>query len=610
MNNIWNGTSLNLNGILGSLGNLLGAIIIFLIGWLIAKLIANGVQKALEKSGVVNKFSLQKEGTPPKKKKWTPEKIIGTVVFWVLMVFVLILVFNILDLNIIAGPLADTMSTLLAAIPNILEAALILLLAYVIAVVLRMIIVKAGTKLMANDKVRSNKMLQGQTDLSAYPKVAGEIVFYLVLLLFLPGVLGALNIESVSQPFSQLLSSFLGFIPRLIAAAAIFFVGFLVAKIVRDIVTNFLHAVGTDKFAARFNLGSTDQKDAKSLSSILGTVVFILILIPITISALDQLNIKGITGPAINMLNDVLGMIPNIIVGVVLILVGLYVGRFIKKFVTDLLSRLGFNNLTRHLKIGTWDANQASTSPASIVGALVEIVIVVLFVVEAFNLIGLDFMVDLGRAVLAFLPSVLTAIIILAIGIIVSNLVKRTMDSLFGNSELKVLSSVAKYAILALAVFMTLDQLGVADTIVNSAFILILGALALAFGLAFGLGGRDNASRYLDRLQKKAENTEVDTSNLPSKSASTSSSPSLKDAAKGAASQAADDVTPDRAPRSARSSSTDETTHGTPKGALPENDLAQQDDYPIDPNDHKSPNFDRPKDSRRPNDPPPDFNQF
>lgn len=296
------------------------------------------------------------------------------------------------------------------------------------------------------------------------------------------------------------------------------------------------------------------------------------------------------------MLNDVLGMIPNIIVGVVLILVGLYVGRFIKKFVTDLLSRLGFNNLTRHLKIGTWDANQASTSPASIVGALVEIVIVVLFVVEAFNLIGLDFMVDLGRAVLAFLPSVLTAIIILAIGIIVSNLVKRTMDSLFGNSELKVLSIVAKYAILALAVFMALDQLGVADTIVNSAFILILGALALAFGLAFGLGGRDNASRYLDRLQKKADNTEVDTSNLPSKSASTSSSPSLKDAAKGAASQAADDVTPDRAPRSARSSSTDETTHGTPKGALPENDLAQQDDYPIDPNDHKGPNLDHPND--------------
>lgn len=610
MNNIWNGTSLNLNGILGSLGNLLGAIIVFLIGWLIAKLIANGIQKALEKSGVVKKLSPQKEGTPPKKKKWTPEKIIGTVVFWILMVFVLILVFNILDLNIIAGPLADTMSTLLAAIPNILKAALILLLAYVIAVVLRMIIVKAGTKLMANDKVRSNKMLQGQTDLSDYPKVAGEIVFYLVLLLFLPGVLGALNIESISQPFSQLLSTFLGFIPRLIAAAAIFFVGFLVAKIVRNIVTNFLHAVGTDKFAARFNLGSTDQKDAKSLSSILGTVVFILILIPITISALDQLNIKGITGPAINMLNDVLGMIPNIIVGVVLILVGLYVGHFVKKFVTDLLSRLGFNNLTRHLKIGTWDANQASTSPASLVGALVEIVIVVLFVVEAFNLIGLDFMVDLGRAVLAFLPSVLTAIIILAIGIIVSNLVKRTMDSLFGNSELKVLSSVAKYAILALALFMALDQLGVADTIVNSAFILILGALALAFGLAFGLGGRDNASRYLDRLQKKAENTEVDTSNLSSKSASTSSSPSLKDAAKGAASQAADDVTPDRAPRSARSSSTDETTHGTPKGALPENDLAQQDDYPIDPNDHKGPNLDRPKDSHRPNDPPPDFNQL
>lgn len=68
MNNIWNGTSLNLNGILGSLGNLLGAIIVFLIGWLIAKLIANGIQKALEKSGVVNKLSPQKKGRHQRRK--------------------------------------------------------------------------------------------------------------------------------------------------------------------------------------------------------------------------------------------------------------------------------------------------------------------------------------------------------------------------------------------------------------------------------------------------------------------------------------------------------------------------------------------------------------
>ncbi|ASI34338.1 MULTISPECIES: mechanosensitive ion channel [unclassified Exiguobacterium] len=599
MNNMWNDTSLNLNGMFGVLGNILGALLVFLIGWLIAKLIANGIQKALEKSGVVKKLMPEKSAeATTKKKKWTPEKVVGTVIFWVLMVFVLILVFNILNLGIIAAPLADTMSTLLAAIPNILKAALVLLFAYIIAVVLRMVIVKGGTKLMANEKVRSNKMLQGQADLSNYPKIAGDIVFYLVLLIFLPGVLDALNIDSVSEPFSQLLSSFLSFIPRLIAAAAILLVGFLVAKIVRDIVTNFLHAIGTDKFASRFNIGTDNQKDSKSVSSILGTVVFILILIPITISALDQLNIEGISAPAISMLNDVLGMIPNIVIGVVLILVGVYVGRFVKKFVTDLLVRLGFNNLTRHLKIGNWDANNTSMSPSSLVGALVEIIIVVLFVVEAFNLIGLNFMVDLGRAVLAFLPSVLTAIVILAIGIIVSNLVKRAMDSLFGSSDLKVLSNVARYAILALAIFMALDQLGVAATIVNSAFILILGAAALAFGLAFGLGGRDNASRYLDRLEKKAEETELDTSSLASDRTPSAPKPSLKEAAKGAASKAADDVTPDRAPRASRSTeSTDEKpTHGKPKGALPENDLAQQDDYPIDPDGNRGPNLDHPND--------------
>ncbi|WP_114571490.1 mechanosensitive ion channel [Exiguobacterium flavidum] len=599
MRNWWNGTTIDTGGILNDVGNLLLAIVVFLIGWLVAKLIANGIQKALEKSGVVHKLSPQKEGAPPpKKKKWTPEKIIATVIFWILMIFVLILVFNILNLAIIAGPLADTMETLLGAIPNILQAGLILLLAYILAVVLRAVIVKLGNKLMQSERVRSSKFMKDQQGMTQYPKIAGDIVFYLILLMFLPGVLGALNIESVSEPFSGLLSSFLAFIPRLIAAALIFIIGYIVAKIVRDIVTNFLHAIGTDKFLARFNVSAEDKEDSKSISSIIGTVVFILILIPVTISALDQLNIKGISQPAINMLNDVLGMIPNIVVGVLLILVGVYVGRFVKKFVTDLLSRLGFNNLTKHLKIGNWDAKQSSISPSSLVGSLVEIVIIVLFVVEAFNLIGLDFMVDLGRAVLAFLPIVLTAIVILAVGIIVANLVKRMMDGLFGHSELSILSNVAKYAILALTVFMALGQLGVAATIVNAAFVLILGAVALAFGLAFGLGGRDNASRYLDKLEKKAEATEVNTVNLP-KSTPSMPKQDLKSAAKGAAQKAADDVTPDSKPSSSTGSS--ETTHGTPKGALPENDLAQKDDYPLKPDaPQEGPNLDHPMD--RPDD--------
>jgi len=70
---------------------------------------------------------------------------------------------------------------------------------------------------------------------------------------------------------------------------------------------------------------------------------------------------------------------------------------------------------------------------------------------------------------------------------------------------------VAKYAILAFAFFMALDQLGIAASIINAAFILILGGVALAFGLAFGLGGREHAAKYLAKMEKSLNDAEVST---------------------------------------------------------------------------------------------------
>lgn len=78
------------------------------------------------------------------------------------------------------------------------------------------------------------------------------------------------------------------------------------------------------------------------------------------------------------------------------------------------------------------------------------------------------------------------------------------------SQEFKSLAPIAKYTIIALAFFMALDQLGVAATIVNSAFIIVLSGFALAFGLSFGLGGKDFASRYLSTFERKMQNTEIE----------------------------------------------------------------------------------------------------
>ena len=124
-------------------------------------------------------------------------------------------------------------------------------------------------------------------------------------------------------------------------------------------------------------------------------------------------------------------------------------------------------------------------------------------------------MVTLATGIFAYLPSVIAAIIILAVGFWLANMAEQLVGSVMSHSSgtPHVLRYVAKYAILAFAFFMALDQLGIAASIINSAFILILGGVALAFGLAFGLGGREHASRYLSKMEKSLQDAEVSKEN-------------------------------------------------------------------------------------------------
>ncbi|WP_043934370.1 mechanosensitive ion channel [Bacillus sp. EB01] len=482
------------------LPDLLIALAVLLIGWLLAKAIEKGVYKALQKSNLDNRlFSHVKD------RKFSSEKIISKIVYYILLVFVFILFFNILDLNIIAGPLVSMMSAITSAIPSILKAALILAAGWLVASGLSYLIKKGGRTLRVHQLSQKLNITKDSEDPGQLADRIAKIVFYLVLLLFLPGVLAALDISGISEPFSNMLGSILAFLPKLFAAALIVLVGWFIAKIVRDIVTNLLQGLGLEKLVDRF--GAKRLFEGTSLSSVIGTIVFVLILIPTFITALERLDLNGISGPAINMLNDVLTMIPNIIVGIIMVLIGFWLGRWANTFITDLLDRVGFNNFLKGVGIGKNSTSALSLSKA--VGTVAQVFIVLLFVVEALNLVGLDFFVTLATGVIGYLPHVIAALIILVVGLYVSNLLKRLLSSMLQGPHYGMLSSVAKYAVIAISVFMALAQLGVAASIVNAAFILILGGLALAFGLAFGLGGREFASKYLARLDQKFEQTTV-----------------------------------------------------------------------------------------------------
>ncbi|WP_227994828.1 mechanosensitive ion channel [Oceanobacillus sp. CFH 90083] len=479
------------------------AIIVFLIVWLIAKLVSSTVEKALKKTNwddkLFNRFRLK--GEPVKS-----ERVIAKAVYYILLVVALILFFNILNLSMIANPLSDLISTFLNFIPAVIKAALILLLAWIIATVVQWLIVKGSRKLRIQRLFTKLGIADSEEGIRKTTETVGKFAFYLILLLFIPGVLQALNIQGVAEPFSGLLASVLDFIPKLAAAVLIFAVGWFVGKVVRSIVTNLLEAAGTEKWIQKLKLSNLFE--GTSFAKFVGNIVFILILIPITISALEQLELAGITEPAIGMLHSVVQMLPNILIAIGLILVGIWLGKLVGEFVGDYLAKLGFNRFVSTIS-NNETVNQAKWTPSYIAGYVVQILIIFFLTVQALYLIQLDFLVGIATAITAYLPNVLAAVLILGVALLLASLVQKVLLHLLNGPASAALAGFAKYSILILAAFMAVSQLGIASTIVNSAFILLLAALALAFGLAFGLGGKDFAAKYLQKFDRTIDSTSI-----------------------------------------------------------------------------------------------------
>jgi hypothetical protein len=478
--------------------NLLLALLVLLIGWFVAKKIGKAVEAGLKKTSLDDKL-FSSFG----KRKYSIEFIIGKVVYYTLLIIVWIIFFNMLSLSLIAEPFVKMVSTMTAAIPHLLKAALILLFAWVAAILVRLLFKKVATMFHLESKLVKWKMINSELEASNQVNSIAKGIFYFVLLLFLPGVLAALQMEGIAEPFSNALSTILAFIPKLFAAALILLIGWLVAKIVRDILTNFLESIGADNFGQRFGLGK--NVEATGLSSMIGNIVFILILIPAIITALEKLELKGIADPAIKMLQDVLTMIPNIAVAIILLLVGIWLGKWVDRMVTQMLGRLRFDSIFKQIGIESSNSGQPKYTLSQMVGLLAKIVVILLFTVEALQIVHLDFLVTLGTAVIAYLPMLLTAIIILGVGLYLGHLIERVLQNIVKQNYSRILAVIAKYAIFVITVFMALDQLGIAHSIVNAAFILILGGLALAFGLAFGLGGKEFAAKYLGKLDDKVD---------------------------------------------------------------------------------------------------------
>lgn len=489
MAEMWQNTlnqSLELVG--GFLPNLLGALGILVVGWVIALIASSLVRRSLQRTTFDNRVAQWVTGGQPV----AIERHVATVVFWVLMLFVVMAVFQTLNLGAVAAPVSSLLNELAVFLPRLGGAALLLLFAWVVATVLQRLV--GGALKAANLDGRLGVGADSDPPKAPVSDSLANVVYWLVFLLFLPALLGALALEGLLAPVQSLVDSLLGFLPDLVGAGLILLVGWFIASLLRRIVTNLLAAAGANGFAER--VGLKQAIGPRPFSDLVGLVVYVLVLLPVLIAALNALALDAVTAPASQMLGTILNAIPSLFGAALLIGIAYVVGRLVSTLVATLLSGAGFDGIFE--KLGMPKPADSGPRPSQMAGTLVLVALMLFASVEAANMLGFAALAGLLSQFLVLAGHVLLGLAIFGVGLFLSRVAHRAVRA-SGMPQAGLLATAARASVIVLAAAMALGQLDLANEIVNLAFGLALGAIAVAAALAFGLGSRDVAGRAVER---------------------------------------------------------------------------------------------------------------
>ena len=466
----------SLQGTLGeTLPTVLGALAILIVGWFIAVAIRGGIRKTLGFLKVNDRLR-SSTGT-----QIDLESGVATGLYYVILLLVLMAFFNALKLETVSGPLHGLVGQVFEFVPKLVAGGVLLLVAWILATIVRTLVTKALSATSLDEKLAAGA---GMSPMSG---TLGNVLYWLIFLLFLPAILGALELNGLLDPVQGMVNEMLAMLPNILAAAIIGFVGWFVAKILRDLVSNLLAASGVDRLGENAGLRGT-----MSLSSLLALVVYILILVPAMVAALQALKIDALTEPAIEMLNAMMTAIPNIFAAAIILAIAYFVAGLVSTLISNLLGGIGFNGLPE--KLGLGQIVSGESTPSQLVGKVISFFIMLFATVEAANRLGFHQVSELVAMFIQFGSQVLLGGLIITVGFWLSNLAHAAI----GKAGSASMANIVRFAILGLILAMGLRAMGLADDIVNLAFGLTLGAIAVAVALSFGLGGREAAGRQME----------------------------------------------------------------------------------------------------------------
>ncbi|KDR94355.1 Conserved TM helix [Peptoclostridium litorale DSM 5388] len=474
----------------------LGAILILLVGLLVAKAIASAAGKLVEKNSKIKEGVNKLFGDTEKEIK--VGRLVVKSIYYIVMIFVIIAVFEALGFTRLTQPLNSFLGSIFSFIPQIIGAIILLAIAWVAARILKFLVVKALKSVKVDEKMKTQR--EGIAPLS---QTVGEIVYWFVFLIFLPAILSALSLGGILSPIQNMIDKIFQALPNLVAAALIIAIGWFIASKIKKAVTQILESVGIDRIGAK-----EDQESKNRLSEIIGTIVYVLILIPVFVAGFDMIGLKAISAPAVNMLDSVMNFIPSLFSAFVIVYIAYFIGRIVGDLVSRILGKLNIEKIFSD--IGLVSPEKSGERLPNMVGYLVKVAIVFFAVLEAANILGLTMFADIVDQFIVLAGHILLGIVIIGIGLYLAQLVASIIGQKKSASS-EMLSIIAKGSIIVLSLAMGLRQMGIANEIINMAFGFTIGAIAIAGAIAFGIGGKDAAAKALSKFGENDEKAKEET---------------------------------------------------------------------------------------------------
>ncbi|ADU96373.1 mechanosensitive ion channel [Thermovibrio ammonificans] len=320
------------------------------------------------------------------------------------------------------------------------------------------------------------------------PKSTSSLVYYFILLITVVAVLEVLGLKYVTQPFLDLLNKVAAYIPNIIGAVVILFVGVFFAKVAKEFVNSLLETFQIEELGKKYGI--------EDLGGAVGNLVYLFILLFVVIAALNALQIQAITAPAVAMLSAILEAIPRIVAAVLVFGIIFYVGRIVADVAAKVVDELNIDEIAKDIGISS-----DKLKFDDLVRYLILTFAVLLGLSQAFHYLEAEALYEITYRFTVIAFRIVVASVILFVGAYIGSLIEKRVES-------ETIGKFAKVAFIVAAFFIALPYVGVSPIVIEIVVFSLCFGVGLAFALAFGLGGKDVAAKILEDLMKKREDNQ------------------------------------------------------------------------------------------------------